>query len=208
VNKSALFNEQLKLALDSEEIVGESRKIDIARDYLERTIQDAAAELWQQLEREEHNVVAAETALEDAKRELKNAQNEVSAKLAAVEAALQRDTGSTSKALILEVTRGLRPSDGASLCDSARTLRAFIPPPQESNTKSSMLASELAAYMYFAATIIQYFNDSLTAQRLRAAESSGLLDELAQCRQAFVMGAAAAWQKTSRFRVACQLDAL
>jgi hypothetical protein len=133
---------------------------------------------------------------------------EVTAKLAAVGIALQNDIGSEWKDQILCVARKLNPDDENSLLEAARKLRAAAHPTHESDGSSAELASDLAVYLYFAATVIRYFNDSLDEQQLKMAEDSGLLEGLARCRQKFVMGAAEAWREIDDCRTACHLDTL
>jgi Cdc6-like AAA superfamily ATPase len=134
--------------------------------------------------------------------------DEITAKLAAVEVALQKDMGSRWKDRILDVILQLDSGDENSLLKAARMLRASMPSAPETDSSSARLAADTAAYLYFAATIVQYFNDSLNEQHLKEAESSNLLDDFAECRQSFVMGATVAWQKIDGLRATCQLETL
>jgi hypothetical protein len=131
-------------------------------------------------------------------------KDEISAKLAAVEVALQQDDDSSVKEKILELTHEIAADDEEALVVIARTLRASMRSVRKPDAFSARLGSDLAVYLYFAATIMRFFKDSLDEERLTKAVSSGLLDDLAQCRQEFVMGAELAWQKISSCQIACQ----
>jgi hypothetical protein len=61
LNYDEVFDEQLKLALDGEEIASQLQMIDIARDYLVQCVQNVAPELWQQVASERQRVQEAET---------------------------------------------------------------------------------------------------------------------------------------------------
>lgn len=133
-------------------------------------------------------------------------KDEVSAKLAAVEVALQQDDDSSAKKKILELTHEIAADDEEALVVIARTLRASMRSVSRPDGFSARLGSDLAVYLYFAATVMRFFNDSLDEERLTKAVSSGLLDDLARCRQEFVIGAELAWQKISSCQIACQFD--
>jgi transposase len=107
--------------------------------------------------------------------------DEVTAKLAAVDVALQHDNGSREKEQILEVTGKLEPDNENSLLAAALTLRAAMPPARQACNSSARLGADVAAYLYFAATIIRFFADPLGEQQMKEAESSGVLDKLARC---------------------------
>jgi hypothetical protein len=135
-------------------------------------------------------------------------KDEVTAKLAAVQAAVSTNEGSGSRTQILKESDRLDPSDPVSLLDSARVLMTAAPKVGSRGWTKASMATDLATYLYFAATVIEYFSDSLTEDSLKEAEGSGLLDELAACRQAFTAGPPFAWQQVSDCRSKCGLPRL
>jgi hypothetical protein len=66
------------------------------------------------------------------------------------------------------------------------------------------LASELRGYTYFAATVLQFFDESLDRQRLedaqRSADPNKRIEALAEARQLFGMNRRIAWERVSEFR--------
>lgn len=134
--------------------------------------------------------------------------DEIESKLAAVEVALQRDAGWKWNEKILDVRRRVRAGDEDSLIEAARRLGTAISTDEKSADESSRLAADLAAYLYFGATVLSYFSETLDEGRLSQAENAGLLEKFAECRQAFVLGAAEAWRRISDSRVALRLDVI
>jgi hypothetical protein len=100
----------------------------------------------------------------------------------------------------------LEAGDVSSLVEAARVLERAMSPEEDANDMTVRLAADLAAYLYFVATVVAYFNDALDERRLSEAEHAGDLDKLAECRQAFVMGAAEAWHRIDNCRIALRLD--
>jgi hypothetical protein len=72
------------------------------------------------------------------------------------------------------------------------------------------LTRELCGYYYYAATILQFFNDQLTEQQVREAIGPAAghrsIDLLATSRQAFAINPRLAWESLSRFRKAWDLE--
>ena len=83
-------------------------------------------------------------------------KDEVSAKLAAVEVALQQDDDSSAKRKILELTHEIAADDEEALVVIARTLRASMRSVSRPDGFSARLGSDLAVYLYFAATVMRF----------------------------------------------------
>jgi MFS family permease len=142
--------------------------------------------------------------------------DEVRAKLVATETALQEDRTSTQRVRFVELRETLDPADAASLLETARSLMPSVPKAGSPDVPGAGspgapkagLLQELAAYLYFAATVVDFFGGSFSEQRLRDAESSGLLDKLANSRRTFTLGPEAAWAQISECRHACRFTEL
>jgi hypothetical protein len=75
----------------------------------------------------------------------------------------------------------------------------------EARSKLARLRLELAAYHYYCATLLQFFDVSLTKKGLKAAEAAtdaASIDQLARARQAFAVSSQVAWSAVSAFREA------
>ena len=82
---------------------------------------------------------------------------------------------------------------------------------RESQLKLAKLHFELAAYYYYCATLMQFFNSDLSEERLKAAEDEPGemgIDQLARARQAFAVSPQLAWSMNSEFRDAYGMDVL
>ncbi|HZI75989.1 MAG TPA: hypothetical protein VFD73_18575, partial [Gemmatimonadales bacterium] len=126
---------------------------------------------------------------------------------------------------------GLEPQAGYFL-DTIQTIRATITPDtllaaarmsaqdardkstdaagdDEARSKLARLRLELAAYCYYCATLMQFFNADLTEKRLKAAEDGSgdrSINQLAQARQAFAISPQVTCSMTSAFRRAHGMD--
>ena len=65
---------------------------------------------------------------------------------------------------------------------------------------------ELAAYLYFCATVLRFFDEALSEETLSEAERSGALDVLARARQSFAVNPGLAWGIVSSFRKMSDLN--
>lgn len=93
-------------------------------------------------------------------------------------------------------------------------VRSAMPPPQfrdgtdelnadelsKSRRQIDEISLELHTYLYFAATLLEFFSSSLSEQRLRAAEESEEIAKLAAARQAFSVNAYTALVLLDQFR--------
>jgi hypothetical protein len=74
------------------------------------------------------------------------------------------------------------------------------------------LATELAVFAYYCATLLELFNDKLDRNRLQWAEAAASeprsLDRLAECRQTFAINTPLAWERLSEFRNAWGMQVL
>jgi hypothetical protein len=81
----------------------------------------------------------------------------------------------------------------------------------EARTKLARLRIEFAAYLYYCATMMEFFNADLTMERLKEAEEVGgdmSIDQLARARQAFAVSPQVAWSTNSMFRCAYGMEKL
>ena len=58
----------------------------------------------------------------------------------------------------------------------------------DSQPTLSSLSQELATYVYYSATLVQFFNNDLEEPTLREAIQAGSIDRLARARQSFMLG--------------------
>ena len=82
---------------------------------------------------------------------------------------------------------------------------------REGRLKLAKLHFEVAAYYYYCATLMQFFNSDLSEERLKTAEdepSEMSIDQLARVRQAFAVSPQLAWSMSSEFRHAYGMDVL
>ena len=74
------------------------------------------------------------------------------------------------------------------------------------------LIRELVGFYYYCATVLEFFDDQVTRERLRDADAADSkqrsLDYLARSRQAFSINATIAWTNVSAFRAAWGFEAL
>jgi hypothetical protein len=127
----------------------------------------------------------------------------VEAKLMATETALQDEGTSKQKRRFVELREQLDLADAASLLEAARSLIPSVLNADGTGTPKASLLDGLAAYLYFAATVVSFFDSSFSELRLRDAEESGLLDKLTNSRRTFTLGPEAAWARISECRHAC-----
>ncbi len=88
------------------------------------------------------------------------------------------------------------------------SLRRGGPEPDSSEArdraKLRSLATELVGFAYFAATLLDFFDDSLDRSKLeecrRGDDEQKRLDALAEARQLFAINASVAWERVSAFR--------
>jgi hypothetical protein len=67
--------------------------------------------------------------------------------------------------------------------------------------KVSLLAAELAVYLYYCATLQEFFREErFDVQEFKRAESSGALDQLSRARQAFAVSPSLAESTITKFR--------
>ncbi len=75
--------------------------------------------------------------------------------------------------------------------------------PQERAGKLQLindLAIELHTYLYFSATVLEFFSETLSENKLKAAEGAGEIDKLARARQSFALNAYVSLELLDQFR--------
>jgi len=97
----------------------------------------------------------------------------------------QMDTDAISKQVLLKTVEDLLTFRATSLSPPSQ-------PDQDKESTASRkdlkdLSDELATYIYFSETLLEFFNNSLEEKQLRAAEGKGKLDKLARARQALAI---------------------
>ena len=84
--------------------------------------------------------------------------------------------------------------------------------PAAERAKLRRLGTELVGFSYYAATLLEFFDDRLDRQRLEVGEKTQVretrLDTLAEARQTFAINSAIAWDRVSAFREAWGLTSL
>ncbi|MCF3172371.1 hypothetical protein IPZ61_03395 [Streptomyces sioyaensis] len=118
---------------------------------------------------------------------------------------------------ICRLLRVTQPTSGAllSFCKNLRTpsplsaslLRRVRP----SEVVTHRTGADLIAFVYFSATVLEFFDENLTKERAERAErgpTTARYDQLAAARQAFSVGALEAWHRVSEFRRAWGMKTL
>jgi hypothetical protein len=116
--------------------------------------------------------------------------------------------------LVCASIRDVRVDAGFDATSLMRLVDELLPAPEsrahlESTTASAgaflKVAGELACYLYYAATILDYFDEAAEEGRWR---NTTALHHLAQARQAFSTSTRLAWESISSFRNSWDMPAL
>jgi hypothetical protein len=95
------------------------------------------------------------------------------------------ETDVISEQLLLQATEDLFKHQGVNSAKPAQSDQDKKTASRREDLKA--LIDQLATYFYFAETLLEFFNNSLKARTLKAAEENGKLDKLAQARQALAV---------------------
>jgi hypothetical protein len=126
-------------------------------------------------------------------------QLEIKGKLRAASIAVVKIENDTEKELFLQHLFDIRysPMNSVSLIQNLKEIQILIVKINERIPKDEMekipfetlvaLSEELMVYLYFMLTLIDFFNNQLEEEKLRQAEQSGSIDQLAKVKQALAV---------------------